>query len=336
MNSEFKENQLRIAALWAFSEAFLGGILHALKMPFSGLVLAAFAVICICALTLPKYDYGSILKATILVIIVKAILSPYTPLAAYFAVFLQGAFAEVIFAIGITYRISAFILSIFALMQSAIQKVIILTILFGVDFWKAIDEFLNSVTKEMGFSETSYSLYIVITYLSIYLLMGIITGIYAIRLPKIIAVGQKTFQSIDNTIYSLEIEKNLKYKKKTSILFWVLAILAIVILYHSYVENGMFAMIESKAIKLIIRALMLTLFWYFIITPILRKLFNRWLENTKNKFSKEINQLLQLMPEMKAIVILSWKATAKDTYFTSFNKSIGLIFFQLQRNANED
>ncbi len=334
MNSEFKENQLRITALWAFSEAFLGGILHALKMPFSGLVLAAFAVICICALTLPKHEYGSILKATILVIIVKAILSPYTPLAAYFAVFLQGAFAEIIFAIGITYRISAFILSIFALMQSAIQKVIILIILFGVDFWKAIDQFLNSVTKEMGFSETSYSLYIVITYLSMYLLMGIITGMYAVRLPKIIAVGQMNFKSIDSTIFSLEIEKNLKNKKKTSLLFWILAIFAIVILGQSYMENGIFAMIESKAIKLIIRALILTFFWYFIITPILRKLFNRWLENTKNKFSKEINQLLQLMPEMKAIAIFSWKATAKDPYFKRINKSIGLIFFQLQRNEN--
>lgn len=336
MNKDFKENQLRITALWAFSEAFLGGILHAFKMPFSGLVLAAFAVICICALALPKYEYGTIIKATILVIIVKAILSPYTPLAAYFAVFLQGAFAEIIFAIGISYRISSFILSIFALMQSAIQKVIILTLLFGVDFWKAIDAFLNSITKEMGFSTESYSLYIVISYLSIYFLMGLITGIYAIRLPKIIASGQVDFYHYNNKISSVTSYKTLKTKKKFSLLFWILAASAIIILVQSYMENGLFSLIESKAIKLIIRALVITLFWYFVITPILRKVFNRWLENNKNKFSLEINQLLQLMPEMKAIVLLSWRSTANHTYFKRINKCIGLLFFQLQKNTNEN
>ncbi len=336
MNNNFKKNQLRITALWAFSEAFLGGILHAFKMPFSGLVLAAFAVICICALTLPTYEKGTILKATILVIIVKAILSPYTPLAAYFAVFLQGTFAEIIFAIGITYRISAFVLSIFALMQSAIQKVIILTILFGVDFWKAIDEFLNSITKEMGFSTESYSLYIVITYLAIYLLMGIITGIYANRLPKIIASGQIDFNSNNSKISSVAINNTSKHKKKSSLLFWILAIVVIIILVQSYMENGLFSLIDSKALKLIIRALILTLFWYFIITPILRKVFNRWLENNKNKFSREINQLLQLMPEMKAIVLLSWRSTANHTFFKRINKSIGLLFFQLQTNTDEN
>ncbi|MEO5572384.1 MAG: hypothetical protein ABIT08_02485, partial [Bacteroidia bacterium] len=94
MNQLHSENTLRITALWAFSEALLGGILHALQVPFAGLVLSAFAVICISALAVSDYHRGKILKATLLVVIVKALLSPHTPVAAYFAVFLQGLFGE--------------------------------------------------------------------------------------------------------------------------------------------------------------------------------------------------------------------------------------------------
>ena len=34
----------RLTALWAFSEAALGGLLHALHIPFSGVVLGGFAI----------------------------------------------------------------------------------------------------------------------------------------------------------------------------------------------------------------------------------------------------------------------------------------------------
>ena len=44
----FKTNvTLRITALWAFSEAFMGGILHGLQIPFAGLVLGFVASVCI-------------------------------------------------------------------------------------------------------------------------------------------------------------------------------------------------------------------------------------------------------------------------------------------------
>lgn len=37
----------RLTALWAFSESGLGGVVHALKIPFTGIMLGGFAVIII-------------------------------------------------------------------------------------------------------------------------------------------------------------------------------------------------------------------------------------------------------------------------------------------------
>ena len=139
--------QLRITALWAFSEAFLGGILHAFHLPFAGLILSSFAVLCMVVISINGYRKGQILKATILVMIVKALLSPHTPVSAYLAVLLQGAFGELFFAFGIPFFLSCLFLGISALMQSALQKLIILTLIFGMDFWNAVDEFLSSARQ---------------------------------------------------------------------------------------------------------------------------------------------------------------------------------------------
>jgi hypothetical protein len=77
---------IRITALWAFSEAFLGGILHGFKIPFAGLALSLVAAICMSLLAVHDNKRGVILKATLVVIAVKFILSPHTPPMAYVAV----------------------------------------------------------------------------------------------------------------------------------------------------------------------------------------------------------------------------------------------------------
>ena len=57
----------RLIALWALSEAMLGGIIHGLRIPVSGLIVGSCAVICICLIAWYVPKKGSILKATIIV-----------------------------------------------------------------------------------------------------------------------------------------------------------------------------------------------------------------------------------------------------------------------------
>ncbi len=108
----FKTNvTLRITALWAFSEAFMGGILHGLQIPFAGLVLGFVAAVCITLIALGNTQSGEILKATLLVIAVKFILSPHTPPMAYLAVLIQGAVGELLFLNKRFFKLAAFILT---------------------------------------------------------------------------------------------------------------------------------------------------------------------------------------------------------------------------------
>src|SRR4030095_14723436 len=87
----------RLIALWALSEAMLGGIIHGLKIPVSGLVVGSCAVICICLIAYYIPSKGSIIKATVIVAIFKMMLSPQAPPPAYIAVFFQGLMGELLF-----------------------------------------------------------------------------------------------------------------------------------------------------------------------------------------------------------------------------------------------
>ena len=117
---------LRLTALWAFSEAFLGGILHGFKMPFAGLFLAFFASLCITLLAVSNKKTGIIINATLAVIAVKFILSPQTPPMAYFAVLVQGLAGELFFIRRKNYKAAAFGLTLFSLVYSALQQLITL------------------------------------------------------------------------------------------------------------------------------------------------------------------------------------------------------------------
>ncbi|HQV56122.1 MAG TPA: hypothetical protein PLX17_11430, partial [Chitinophagaceae bacterium] len=55
----------RLIALWVLFEAMLGGIIHGLKIPISGLFVGGSAVICICLITWYVPQRGAIIKATI-------------------------------------------------------------------------------------------------------------------------------------------------------------------------------------------------------------------------------------------------------------------------------
>src|SRR5687768_11240242 len=127
--------QHRLIAVWALAEGFMGGILHGLHLPVTGLIIGSISVLCLALLSRVGYRRGDLLKATLLVLLVKAMLSPHSPPTAYFAVLSQGLLAELLFGFRKNYRLNCYLLAILSQLQSAIQHILIVIIVFGLDFW---------------------------------------------------------------------------------------------------------------------------------------------------------------------------------------------------------
>jgi hypothetical protein len=176
---------LRLTYLWSFMEAGVGGLFHFLHMPFTGFVVGGFAVIFI--VLLAKYGNNKatvILKAFAVVLTVKFLLSPYSPLGAYIALCFQVLAAISLFFIFGTNRFSIFLLAIIAMMESAIQKPLISLLMTGNEFWISLADLLGN-TFEINFNEIKiFGIILMVVYIGIYFIWGVILSNWAFYLFK--------------------------------------------------------------------------------------------------------------------------------------------------------
>ncbi len=180
----------RLTALWALNEAGLGGLIHALRVPFTGIVVGSTAVVLIALIAFfAERKAKAILKATVIVLLIKAAASPHTPLPAYVSVAFQGLAGAVLFGGLPSVRLGALLLGLLALWQGAVQKLLVMTILYGKPLWESVDAVGRWMLEKMGSGpgELSPTGWFLVAYLGYYTVAGLITGWLAGAIPGEIA-----------------------------------------------------------------------------------------------------------------------------------------------------
>ncbi len=309
----------RITILWAFSEAALGGILHALKIPLTGLFIGSTAVVFISLIAYFSESKSEVLKVTLKVILVKFVVSPHSPLTAYFAVALQGMLGYLLFYYGFN-KLSAIILGFLSLLLSSMQKIIILTIVFGVTLWESINIFIRFVFSQLGMINNSiqnvnFSFIVVGIYIGIHVIAGFIAGFYASTFPSKLIRSSNEWkidrEKIDSAI--LEIKKNKKKKRKwwkrpSSILLFTFSILLI---FLSFFFNELNTNVAFKVIIMLVRSVVVIAVWYYFISPLLLKIVRKNLSEKKQQHAKEIEGIINFFPDIRSVIKLSWDKTKK-------------------------
>jgi hypothetical protein len=169
----------RLTALWALNEAGLGGLIHALRVPFTGIVVGSTAVVLIALIAFfAERRARAILKATVVVLLVKAAASPHTPLPAYVGVSFQGLAGALLFGLLPSIRLGALLLGLLALWQGAVQKLVVMSLLYGRSLWDSVDAVGHWILEKMGSGpgELSPTGWFLIVYLGYYTLAGLATG----------------------------------------------------------------------------------------------------------------------------------------------------------------
>lgn len=299
----------RLVALWVLCEAMLGGIIHGFKIPVSGLIVGSCAVVCISLIAYYVPAKGSILKATVTVAVFKMMLSPQAPPPAYIAVFFQGLMGELLFWKKNLYRLSCFLLAILALLESGFQRILVLTIVYGNDFWKAIDNFLNNLTKQK--TATHYSFIIGGSYVLLHLITGLLVGWWASVLPDRINKWSKEENKIIITNNNSPIAVNSSNRgKQVKTGLFIVWIVFIILYMQSYFKIGVPILPSQVSLKILLRSIIIVLGWYFIFRPLLKQLLHHWLQRKRTKTQEDIRQILQLLPGTQQLISQSWKLTA--------------------------
>ncbi len=310
----YSKNQVdRITALWAFSEAAFGGILHALKIPFTGLFVGGAAVIFISLIAFYSNKSTAILKSTLLVVLIKFIISPYTPINAYFSVFVEAFLGILLFGIIKHHVLASLLLGIGSLLFSAFQKLLVITILFGNTIWESIDIFINYVINIfITSSEVSitFSYFLIGLYIILHLSGGVIAGITAGKIPNWINhfSGEIDYNKI---IPVAEIKSKKEKRKRKS---WLqkksgilLIVMALALVFLSYFGNEFENNLPLNILIMFVRSILITTLWFLIVSPIATKFLQKYLNTKKSSYSGELENVLNLLPEMKAIVKYSWE-----------------------------
>ncbi|MHB9041648.1 MAG: hypothetical protein ACYC4T_13420 [Melioribacteraceae bacterium] len=307
----------RIIALWGFSESAFGGILHALKIPFTGLFLGGAAVIFITLIAHYSNDKLAILRATLIVILVKAFVSPYSPITAYLAVALQGFLGYLFFSLINYERAAALLFGFFSLLFSALQKLIFLSLIFGTGLWKSIDLFVDFVLSQIPFikqsSTFSFSIVLISIYAGIHILAGIYIGIRAALIPKWLLSKSKSFEKMkidfeEDQDYFPKTKKKKRWWKRSSGIFLFLFLIILMILSFYSPQLG-----KNRAYEImftLVRAIVITFFWFSIISPFVLKHFKKFLEKNNFKHASEMNQITVLFPSFKRIINFCWRISS--------------------------
>jgi hypothetical protein len=308
----------RITALWALSEAALGGVLHAFRFPMTGLVINSTSVIFIVLIAHYARHKGTILRATFIVLIIKGMVSPHTPINAFIAVTIQGVLGELLFRSKKYFTFSALVLGIITLLLSGSQKIIVLTVVFGNNLWESIDIFGNFIIQKFhlyGPSTDGYdiSFWIILGYLSLHVLVGIFVGIVSSRIPGWINREQDHYENLFQ-LEKVQTPFQIKAVKKRK--SWIkrpsgsaVFLLAIMIVILSYFYPEITSKQGVKAIIMVLRSIVIMALWYLWIGPKLLLLLNRILRKKHNQYFTHVQNTLKILPPLRSIIYQTWNSS---------------------------
>lgn len=275
----------KLTALWALSESGLGGILHAFQIPFSGFFLAAFAILVIRLIAFySKNPFKSILRATFLVLLIKAAVSPQSPPMAYLAVAFQGFMGAIIFQIVKKQSFATLLHAIFSMMETALQKLLMLWVFFGTSFLKAFDDFSREVFQNLGLQVSSMSSWIIIIYLLAYFIWALYIAYLSFNLPNHLTRRQLKFDA-EAPIATKRLEvKQQKYFRKM-----VIPLLIILVIY-------LFALLtHSELLWRSFYRTLLILFVWWLINPLVRSVLIWWLSKKRDNHRKAFADIFTLL-----------------------------------------
>lgn len=325
MTATEKQLYYRLIALWAVCEGVLGGIIHGFQIPISGLFVGGAAVIIICMIGYFAPQKGAILQATLLVEIFKMMLSPQSPLPAYLAVAFQGVMGELFFFNKRFYKISCVLFAAIALFESAIQRIITMTLIYSNEFWKAMDAFINGITGQT--EVTKYSYYIAGGYVLLHIVAGIAIGIFAAGIPAKLNKWKLEKQFVISSTESPKSEIKSKHKSKkiwknSLLVIWVILLL---LFLQSTLRIGEPLLAADAILQILVRSFLILLTWYFLVSPVILYFLKKYLSRQKEKSQSTINEIVLLIPSTRLLIENSWKLSANKKGLGRFNRFIQIV-----------
>jgi len=328
-----KENKrlyYRLIALWILIESLLGGIFHGLKIPVTGILVGGAAMICI--ILIAKYfpQKGSVFKAMVLVAIFKLMLSPHSPPTAYVAVFFQGILGEFLLRNSRFYLFNCLLFGLITMLESAFQRIVVLVILYGMEFWKAVDQWFAKLTGDDSFND--FSLYLAAGYVTLHAIIGLGIAFLGWKISN-----WKTDQNSENRELTITTNNQLlstisneKPQKGWFRFSYIIALLAFGLFVQSLVQPESALLPKGKIPELMLRFVLIISIWKLLVDPFIEKILQVWLKKKSGPLKESLEEIRLILPQMRWLVQESWRLSGKK--ITGIGLFLKILFYNLLQN----
>ncbi len=313
----------RLTALWALNEAGLGGLIHALRVPFTGVVVGSTAVVLIALIAFfAERKTKAILKATVIVLLIKAAASPHTPLPAYVAVTFQGLMGALLFGLLPSIRLSALLLGLLALWQGAVQKLLVMSLLYGRSLWDSVDAVGRWMLERMGNSsgDVSPTGWFLFFYLGYYTVAGLITGGLAGAIPGEIEQALKQHCSLPardmELVSPLPAPSRKRWWQRTP--FKAGLLLAGLLLATMWMTPGQAGW--NKGLHVLGRAAMVLALWMWVVRPLGLALFRRFRRREQDAYGVEVSRAMAQFPALRQEAAVAWQQSGGTVGFRRWKR----------------
>lgn len=203
-----------IGSFWAASEIILGSFLHNLRIPLSGSIMAFISILILISFTQFWKEKGLIWRAGLITALMKSISPSAIILGPMLGITLEALILELFILVFGRNIIGYVIGGAFAMSSVLFQKIGRLLLMYGMDLVEIFKNFVGFATKILNIPSFS-SKEIAITFVAIYLLMGILAGLLgyliakaalksneSLEINKLFPKKEKIFNKTDKAKYS--------------------------------------------------------------------------------------------------------------------------------------
>ena len=307
---EGKQTFYRLVSLWAICEAFAGGLMHGANIPLTGLVVSSMAVTCIILIAYHCPKQFSIIRATMIVCIAKLALSPHSPPTAYIAVLFQGLAGQLLLSGKSQFTYRAALLGILALVESAIQRILVLLIVFGTEFWKAVNQYIQKLTGEREYSD--YSLKLAVGYIILHAIVGLLAGLAASGIAKR-SIHWKTAHPewILPPIPPVTLPASKKKKgpgtwKLILMLIWIILLAAWLWPLDGFLP-------KTEAFGILLRSVLIVSGWWLFISPWLMSLFKNRMKKAETSYQSDLTIVMKMIPSTQHVFARCWEKAKRES-----------------------
>jgi len=284
---------IRLSALWALAEITLGGVLHALRIPLTGLMVGSIALSCVFLISRSTSSYRTLFQALFTVMVIKMMATPHASPFSYLAMTAQTLCC--IPLVGHRGRSRLWVTSMFLLasLYSPVQKLVILYVTFGQQGLAVVmDEFRKWVAP--GLSGTEFVLIPLVVWFGTHLAAGFFLAKWLVNWTTaengINELRDEWKSAKERGLLAMDSQRPITHR---NMLIPIAVVTGLCLLY-------MYEAVLPAWMHVLWRPLLIILFWQLILRPISMLIARKWANGADT--SANVRAVMDELPKMWSVI----------------------------------